>query len=142
MKKCILTSNVHQKSIKQWKERQFDIFHLSTLGKNNFQSVPCLSKCALFEEWMRTILQNFIGHSTQKHKYTNTQTDRNKLAKLRRHASRIHFALIYFGKIHFKEIHFGMGCEPVDWWGGSSQNQNSKINGLSFLNFFDLSVRY
>ena len=65
-----------------------------------------------------------------------------KLAKLRRHASRIHFALIHFGKIHFKEIHFGMGCGPVDWWGGSSQNQNSKINGLSFLNFFDLSDRY
>ena len=31
----------------------------------------------------------------------------NKLAKLRRHASCVHFALIHFGKIHFKEIHFG-----------------------------------
>ena len=35
-----------------------------------------------------------------------------------------------------------MGCGPVDWWGGSSQNQNSKTNGLSFLNFFDLSDQY
>jgi len=32
-----------------------------------------------------------------------------------------------------------MGWGPVDW---SSQNQNSKINGLSFLNFLDLSDRY
>ena len=39
----------------------------------------------------------------------------NKLAKLRRQASRIHFALIHFGKIHFKEIHFGMGWGPVEW---------------------------
>ena len=70
------------------------------------------------------------------------QSGENKLAKLRRHASRIHFALTHFGKIHFKEIHFGMGCGPVDWWGGSSQNQNSKINGLSFFIFFYLSDRY
>ena len=34
------------------------------------------------------------------------QSGENKLAKLRRHASRIHFALTHFGKIHFKEIHF------------------------------------
>ena len=37
---------------------------------------------------------------------------------------------------------------PVEWvgdqltgWGGSSQKQNSKINGLCFFNFFDLSDR-
>ena len=66
----------------------------------------------------------------------------NKLAKLRRHASRIHFALIHFGKIHFIEINFGRGCGPVDWWEGSSQNQNSKIYGLIFLIFFYLSDGY
>ena len=33
-----------------------------------------------------------------------------------------------------------MGCGPVDWWGGSSQNQNLKINGLSFLNFLILAT--
>ena len=38
---------------------------------------------------------------------------------------------------------------PVEWdgdqltgWGGSSQKQNSKINGLCFFEFFDLSDRY
>ena len=32
----------------------------------------------------------------------------NKLAKLRRHASRVHFAKIYFGRIHFgKLLKFG-----------------------------------
>ena len=30
----------------------------------------------------------------------------NKLAKLRRYASRVHFAKIYFGEIHFWKIHF------------------------------------
>ena len=51
----------------------FDIFHLPM---NNFQSVPCLSKCAMFEEWMRIILQFLIGHTnTQIH--TTTQKHRN-----------------------------------------------------------------
>ena len=45
-------------------------------------------------------------------------------------------------KKNFKEIQFGMGCGPVDWWGGSSQNRNSKINGLSFFISFYLSDRY
>ena len=31
---------------------------------------------------------------------------KNKLSKLRRHASRIHFALIHFGKIRFGKINF------------------------------------
>ena len=38
---------------------------------------------------------------------------------------------------------------PVEWvedqltgWGGATLNQNSKINGLSFQNFFDLSGHY
>ena len=29
----------------------------------------------------------------------------NKLAKFRRHASRVHFAKIHFGEIHFGKIH-------------------------------------
>ena len=33
---------------------------------------------------------------------TVTKTIMNKLAKLRRHASRIHFALIHFAKIHLE----------------------------------------
>ena len=38
--------------------------------------------------------------------------DNNKLAKLRRHASGVHFALIHFGKIHFGKIHFG----KINFW--------------------------
>ena len=50
------------------------MFHLPTLGKNNYESVPCLSKFPVFEEWMRTILHWAHKHtSTQEHKYTSTQ---------------------------------------------------------------------
>ena len=44
-------------------------------------------------------------------KEANDYLPENKLAKLRRHASLVHFAKIHFGKIHLKintllEIHF------------------------------------
>ena len=32
-----------------------------------------------------------------------------------------------------------MAWGPVDWVWGATLNQNSKINALCFLNFFDLS---
>ena len=32
-----------------------------------------------------------------------------------------------------------MAWGPVDWVRGATLNQNSKINALCFLNFFDLS---
>ena len=32
-----------------------------------------------------------------------------------------------------------MAWGPVDWVGGATLNQNSKINALCFLKFFDLS---